>query len=305
MNKYPSPEDLRVFMTVARNASFVRAADEMGVSTAYVTKRVRILESTIGIKLLHRTTRKVSLTESGEIVYEQAQRILGSLDKLVEEADPLAHEPRGYMRICSSFGFGRNLVAPAIGHLVERYPELELRFEVLDRVVDPVEEGYDLDVRVGDEIAPHLVARRLADNYRVLCASPDYLSRHGQPKSLGDLAGHTCLVIKERDHPFGTWDLQSNNKKTTVKVSGNLSTNHGEVAVQWAIDGYGILLRSIWNVGTLIETGQLVQVLPAYRQDANIWAVYPAESKQSAKIRVCVEFLRQHFSKSAALHPQP
>lgn len=292
-------------MTVARNASFVRAADEMGVSTAYVTKRVRILESTIGTKLLHRTTRKVSLTESGEIVYEQAQRILGSLDKLVEEADPLAHEPRGYMRICSSFGFGRNLVAPAIGNLVERYPELELRFEVLDRVVDPVEEGYDLDVRVGDEIAPHLVARRLANNYRVLCASPDYLRRHGRPKSLDDLAGHTCLVIKERDHPFGTWDLQYKNKKTTVKVSGNLSTNHGEVAVQWAIDGYGILLRSIWDVGTLIENGLLVRVLPAYRQDANIWAVYPAESRQSAKIRVCVEFLRQHFSEAAALHRQP
>ena len=305
MNKYPNPEDLRVFMTVARNASFVRASDEMGVSTAYVTKRIRILESTIGIKLLHRTTRKVSLTESGEIVYEQAQRILGSLDQLVEEADPLAHEPRGYMRICSSFGFGRNLVAPAIGRLAERYPELELRFEVLDRIVDPVEEGFDLDVRVGDAIAPHLVARRLANNYRVLCASPDYLRRHGEPKSLGDLARHTCLVIKERDHPFGTWDLQSGDKKNPVKVNGNLSTNHGEVAVQWAIDGYGILLRSMWDIREMLEDGRLVGVLPAYRQDANIWAVYPAESRQSAKVRVCVEFLRQYFSEAAELRKLP
>ena len=301
MNKYPNPEDLRVFMTVARNASFARAADEMGVSSAYVTKRIRILESTIGTKLLHRTTRKVSLTESGEIVYEQAQQILGSLDKLVEEADPMAHEPRGYMRICSSFGFGRNLVAPAIGRLIERYPELELRFEVLDRVVDPIKEGFDLDVRVGDEIAAHLVARRLADNYRVLCASPDYLKRSGIPESLADLAKHSCLVIKERDHPFGTWDLQDGNNMTSVKVSGNLSTNHGEVAVRWAIDGFGILLRSIWDVGTMIENGQLVRVLPDYRQNANIWAVYPVESKQSAKIRVCVEFLRQYFDQAEAL----
>jgi LysR family transcriptional activator of dmlA len=205
------------------------------------------------------------------------------------------------MRICSSFGFGRNLVAPAIGRLIERYPELELRFEVLDRVVDPVKEGFDLDVRVGDEIAPHLVARRLADNYRVLCASPDYLKRRGIPESLGDLAKHSCLVIKERDHPFGTWDLQDGNNVTSVKVSGNLSTNHGEVAVRWAIDGFGILLRSIWNVGTMIENGQLARVLPDYRQDANIWAVYPAESKQSAKIRVCVEFLRQYFDRAEAL----
>jgi len=305
VNKYPNPEDLRVFMTVARNSSFVRAADEMGVSTAYVTKRVRILESTVGTRLLHRTTRKVSLTESGEIVYQQAQRILSSLDQLVEEADPLAHEPRGYMRICSSFGFGRNMVAPAIAHLVSRYPELELRFEVLDRVVDPVEEGFDLDVRVGDDIAPHLVARRLADNYRVLCASPSYLSHKGEPKSVDDLAHHHCLVIKERDHPFGSWELQSGSKRKSVKVSGPLSTNHGEVAVQWAIDGYGVLLRSIWDVGPMIEDGRLVRVLPNHHQDANVWAVYPTESKQSAKIRVCVEFLRQHFGEAKVFAGTP
>lgn len=287
-------------MTVARNSSFVRAADEMGVSSAYVTKRVRVLESTVGTKLLHRTTRVVSLTESGEIVYEQAQRILGSLDQLVEEADPLAHEPRGYLRICSSVGFGRNLVAPAIARLVERYPELEVRFEVLDRVVDPVVEGFDLDVRVGDEIAPHLVARRLADNYRVLCASPEYLRTHGEPRALADLAQHNCLVIKERDHPFGTWDLRSGTTMESVKVGGNLSTNHGEIAVQWAVSGFGILLRSVWDVGSLLDRGELVRVLPSYRQEANVWAVYPAESKQSAKIRACVEFLSRHFEEFVA-----
>lgn len=303
MNKYPNPDDLRVFMTVARNASFVRAADEMGVSSAYVTKRLRILEATIGTRLLHRTTRVVSLTDSGEIVYEQAQRILGSLDKLVEEADPKAHEPRGYMRICSSFGFGRNLVAPAISRLVGRYPQLEIRFEVLDRVVDPAVEGFDLDVRVGDEIAPHLIARHLADNYRVLCASPEYLRANGEPKMLSDLAQHNCLVIKERDHPFGTWELPSGGKLEPVKVSGNLSTNHGEVAVRWAIDGFGILLRSIWDVGPMLDSGELVRVLPAFRQDANVWAVYPAESKQSAKIRVCVEFLRGYFDEFVARSP--
>lgn len=215
----------------------------------------------------------------------------------------MAHEPRGHLRICSSFGFGRNLVAPAIARLVARYPELQVRFEVLDRVVDPVNEGYDLDVRVGDEIAPHLVARRLADNYRVLCASPEYLRVHGKPKSLSDLAQHNCLVIKERDHPFGAWELLSGSKAEPVKVAGNLSTNHGEVAVQWAIDGFGILLRSIWDVGPMLKSGDLVRVLPSYRQDANVWAVYPAESKQSAKIRVCVEFLRHHFDEFVG-HPQ-
>lgn len=291
-------------MTVARNASFIRAANEMGVSSAYVTKRVRILESAIGSKLLHRTTRRVSLTEAGELVYEQAQRILGDLDRLIEEADPLAHEPRGYLRVCSSFGFGRNMVAPAIGRLAARYPQLELRFEVLDRVIDPVDEGFDLDVRVGDTIAPHLVARQLADNHRVLCASPDYLRHRGEPESLDDLARHTCLVIKERDHPFGVWELQCRGKAVSAKVHGNLSTNHGEVAVQWALDGHGILLRSIWDVGPLIATGSLRQVLPDCRQEANVWAVYPAGSKQSVKIRACVEYLRNHFSDSTWLAPE-
>ena len=292
-------------MTVARNSSFIRAADEMGVSSAYVTKRVRILESTLGARLLHRTTRKVSLTEAGELVYQQAQRILGDLDRLIEETDPSVHEPRGYLRVCSSFGFGRNMVAPAIGGLATRYPQLELRFEVLDKVIDPVDEGFDLDVRVGDEIAPHLVARKLADNYRVLCASPDYLQRCGEPRTVDDLARHSCLVIKERDHPFGLWELTCRGKTVSAKVNGSLSTNHGEVAVQWAVDGHGILLRSIWDVGPLIAAGQLQQLLPDFRQVANIWAVYAAGSKQSVKIRACVEFLRHYFEKNTSLEFQP
>lgn len=282
-------------MAVARNASFVGAADEMGVSAAYVTKRVRILEQNIGVKLLHRTTRKVSVTEGGEIVYEQAQRILGSLDRLVEEANPSRQEARGYLRIGSSLGFGRKYVAPALGQMVEQYPKLEVRFEVLDRIIDPAGEGFDLDVRVGDDIAPHLVARPLGNNYRLLCASPGYLEKHGKPKTLGDLSQHNCLVIKERDHPFGTWSLRSDRGEETIKVTGNLSTNHGEAAVQWAIAGYGILLRSVWDIGLPIDNGQLVPVLQQYRQNADIWAVYPSESRQSHKIRVCIEFLRNHF----------
>jgi LysR family transcriptional regulator, transcriptional activator for dmlA len=295
VNKYPGPDDLRVFMAVARNASFARAADEMGVSAAYVTKRIRILEQCIGTKLLHRTTRKVSVTESGEIVYEQAQRILGGLDRLVEEANPSRQETRGYLRVGSSVGFGRKYVAPALGRMVEKYPKLEVRFEVLDRVIDPADEGFDLDVRVGDDIAQHLVARPLARNYRILCASPGYLARHGKPKSLDELSQHNCLVIKERDHPFGTWALRSERGEEKIKVTGNLSTNHGEVAVQWAAAGYGILLRSIWDVGPLLESGQLVPVLERYRQNADIWAVYPSELKQSSKIRACIEFLRSDF----------
>lgn len=130
------------------------------------------------------------------------------------------------LRICSSFGFGRNLVGPAISQLIARYPQLSVRFE-----------GFDLDVRVGDEIAPHLLVRRLANNHRVLCAAPAYLARRGTPRTLGELSSHDCLVIKERDHPFGVWRFRDD----VIKVTGPLSSNNGEIVVQWAIDGRGIV----------------------------------------------------------------
>ncbi|MCM3060876.1 LysR substrate-binding domain-containing protein, partial [Bacillus subtilis] len=152
---------------------------------------------------------------------------------------------------------------------------LNVRLDLFDRLVDVAGEGYDLDVRIGDEIADHLIARRLATNHRVLCASPDYLARRGTPRSLADLASHDCLAIKERDHPFGVWRLTVRGETATVKVGGALSTNHGEVAVQWALAGRGIVLRSIWEAGPLIERGALCRVLPDALQPANIWAVYP------------------------------
>ncbi|PUA19321.1 LysR substrate-binding domain-containing protein [Glaciimonas sp. PCH181] len=297
MNKLPTPDDLRVFITVVRKSSFSAAADELGSSPAYISKRIRILEEELSTRLFKRTTRSVVVTEEGERVYHWAQRILDDIDHLLQEVSITRQVPRGAMRICSSFGFGRNVVGPAISTLIARYPLLTVRFEVFDRLVDVASEGFDLDIRVGDEIAPHLHARRLASNHRVLCASPAYLQRRGHPHALSDLAQHDCLVIKERDHPFGVWKLRNDNgEEQTVKVTGPLSTNHGEVAVRWAIDGRGVVLRSIWDIGQYLESGQLVRVLPTYQQEANIWAVYPSRLSNSAKVRVCVEFLQEFFA---------
>lgn len=280
---------------VARKASFAAAARELGVSAAYVTKRVRLLEADLSTRLLHRTTRRVVVTEEGERVFHWAQRVLDDIDHLVQEVSAVDHTPRGILRVSSSFGFGRRQVAPALSRFAALHRGLAVRFEVFDRLVDGVNEGFDLDVRVGDTIAPQLVARRLASNHRVLCASPAYLQRRGTPRAASDLPSHDCLVIKERDHPFGVWQLSERGHATNVKVTGPLSTNHGEVAVDWAIDGHGIVLRSWWDVGPLIRAGRLVQVLPDCRQEANVWAVVPARLGQSAKVRLCVEFLQAHF----------
>lgn len=284
-----------MFIVVVRKSSFAAAAEELGASPAYVSKRIRILEEELGTALLHRTTRRVVVTDAGERVYHWAQRVLDDVDQLLQEVSGAQRVPSGLLRISSSFGFGRNVVAPAISLLVERFPLLSVRFEVFDRLVDVAAEGFDLDVRIGDEIAPHLIARRLASNQRVLCAAPAYLSRRGAPQQIEELSEHDCLVIKERDHPIGVWKLKNGGVESSVKVTGPLSTNHGEIAVQWAVDGRGIVLRSLWDVAPLLAAGQLVHVLPDYAQQANVWAVYPARLEQSAKVRVCVEFLAQHF----------
>lgn len=291
----PLPEDLRVFLTVIRKAGFAAAADELGLSPAYVSKRIQILETTLATRLLHRTSRRVALTEDGERVQRWAVRILEDFQLLHDELSEAHAEPRGHLHLCSSFGFGRNHVAPAISQLAERYPQLEIRLDLFDRVVDIISEGFDLEIRVGDDIPGQHIGRRLVTNHRVLCAAPGYLDRRGTPQALTDLEGHDCLVLKERDNAFGLWQLEYDGALESVRVSGPLSSNSGEIVLQWALDGRGVLLRSLWDVRPLLEQGKLVQVLHDYTQSANVWAVYPTRLANSGKLRACVEFLQQHF----------
>ncbi|MER2474403.1 LysR substrate-binding domain-containing protein [Photorhabdus laumondii] len=295
MNNLPILQDLRIFLLVARKASFAAAAEDIGVSPALISKRISILESILNVILLHRTTRRVSITEDGERIYEWAQRILDDVNQMFDEISELRQEPQGIIKAVSSFGFGRQFVAPALSALIKNYPQLELRFDVEDRIVDLATEGIDLDIRVGDDIDKNLIARKIASNRRILCASPAYLARNPMPKSLNELPSHSCLVIKERDHPFGIWQLQSNSDSHSVKVTGSMSSNHGEIIHQWCLDGHGIILRSYWDVRENIESGALIHILPEYYQSANIWAVYVTRLAMSARIRVTVEFLERYF----------
>jgi LysR family transcriptional activator of dmlA len=288
--------DLRVFAAVVRKSSFAGAAEELGMSPAYVSKRIAILEQALDVRLFHRSTRRVVVSADGEQVYARALAILSSLDSLFDEVAERQGVPRGQLRVSSSFGFGRNVVAPAIAGLVAAHPALQVRFEVLDRLVDIVGEGFDLDIRVGEDIEANLIARKLMSNHRILCAAPAYLARRGTPRTLAELAGHDCLPIKERDLPFGVWRLRQGADEEVVKVTGPLSTNHGEIALQWAVAGAGIVLRSLWDAQPHLDRGELVHVLPGYTQEANVWAVYPQRLASSAKVRVCVDFLERHLA---------
>ena len=254
-------------------------------------------------RLFHRTTRKVSLTAQGEIVHQWAQRILEDVELMGEAISRERVAPNGLLRICSSTGFGRNRLAPALSALARLYPQLEIQVELLDRPVDLLEEGFQLDIRVGQVREGNVIKRRIARNRRVLCASPSYVEQFGNPQSLEDLKAHRCLPIRERDQDFGRWELEGAEGTIAIKVSGPLSANNGEIIRQWALDGHGIILRSMWDVSREMATGLLVPVLPAYFQTADVWAVYPSRLSISAKVRVCVEFLETWFEKTGMNSP--
>lgn len=295
-DRLPLAEDLRVFLAVVNKQSFAAAATELGQSPAYVSKRIQILEDALNARLLHRSTRGIRLTEEGARAQRWALQILDNFDQFIGDLSDSRTEPRGNVHICSSFGFGRCHVAPAVAELAERYPQLSLRLDLYDRVIDLVAEGVDLEILVGDDIPEQHIGKKLAQHQRILCASPDYLKAHGVPELLEDLAQHQCLVLKERDNPFGIWSVTARGEEQRIRVKGALSSNSGEVVLQWALKHHGIILRSQWDVQPYLDSGELVQVLAAYSQPASVWAVYPMRLAESAKLRVCVEFFYQRFS---------
>jgi LysR family transcriptional regulator, transcriptional activator for dmlA len=296
MNNLPPTEDLKLFCAVVRNLSFVATAKEWGCSPALVTKRISLLESALKVRLLHRTTRRVSVTEDGQTVFRWAQRILEDFEEMRQAVSSAKTTPHGSLRISTSTGFGRIRVAPALSELAGLYPSLRIHLEILDRPVDMLGEGFDIDVRIGGVYEPNLIVKRLAANRRILCAASSYLERCGTPRKLSDLSEHQCIVNRERDLPFGVWRLTGPRGLETVKVSGPLSANNGEIVHRWGLDGHGIILRSTWDLSASFKTGHLVRVLPEYHQDAEVCAVYPIRLTESAKVRVCVQFLRKKLN---------
>jgi LysR family transcriptional activator of dmlA len=295
VNNSPLLEDLRLFCVVARKHSFVESAKELGASPAYISKRIALLESALGVRLFHRTTRSVVMTEEGSDVHDWAHRILNDVDQMMETISTAKNVPRGTLKISTSFALGRIYVSPLISEFAALHPDLKIQLELFDRNVDMINEGFDLDIRVGPAHEPHLFAKRILGSQRVLCASPAYVKRQGLPKTVAELTRHQCLVIRERNESFGIWRLMGPTGLETVKVSGGLASNHGEIIRQWAIDGHGIILRSIWDVAASLKSGALLRILPAYSQEADLCAVYPLQLKNSAKIRECVKFLQKHL----------
>jgi len=292
--------DLAFFILLARKGSFSAAALELGLSTPAVSKRLMKLENRLGIRLMHRTTRRVSLTSEGEAYLEGAKQIQGEIEELEQRISQAGENPKGLLRINATFGFGREHVARIVPEFRRLHPEVEIQLVLTDAPLNLVEEGYDLGIRFGAPLNSRLISRKILANRRFLCASPSYLERHGAPSRLSDLAQHECIILRQDNQSYDVWRLQRGQKTESVKVQGRLSSNDGAVALNWVLEGEGIMLRSEWDISRHIAADRLRLVLPKYAQvDAEIYAVYPERNNVSAKVRAFIQFLSNRIGTSA------
>jgi DNA-binding transcriptional LysR family regulator len=289
--------DLHFFSLLMKHGTLAATAQELGVTPPSVSKRLAALEARLGVRLLHRTTRRISLTAEGETYLSEGARVLDDLAALERNVAGAKAVPRGLIRLSATLGFGRKHVAPAVSKFLRAFPEVEVQLALSDRPVNLVEQGVDVAIRFGDLPDARLTARKLASNRRILCATPAYLRREGEPASPRELTRHRCIFIRESDEPFGTWHLRSGARQETVKVRGPLSSNDGDCALSWALDGHGILLRSEWDLAPYLRSGRLRPVLPDWQlPSADIYLVFPTKANLSAKTRAFVDFMLTRFA---------
>ncbi|MFT3776508.1 MAG: LysR family transcriptional regulator [Minicystis sp.] len=285
-----------IFVTVVSRGGFARAAEALHTSPANVTRYVSELEAHLGTRLLNRTARKLSLTESGEALYERSKSILDDVAEVEAAVSSAAVQPRGRLRINAPLSFGIRHLAPLWPRFLEKHPEVELDVALIDRVVDIVEEGYDLAIRISRGGSTIHVARKLAVSRNVVCASPAYLRRHGRPEVPADLGRHACIGYTYALTPDEWHLLDEQGHDHAVKVSCVMHTNNGDTAQAAALAGRGIIWQPTFLIGDDLRAGRLVPLLPGYRMpDIDVLAVYPSRRHLSAKVRVMVDFLAEAF----------
>jgi len=292
--------ELLLVVELARAGGMSAAARELDVTPAAVSKRLAQIEARLGVRLFNRSTRRLSLTAEGEVYLENARRILGEIDDLDALIASRQAAPRGLLKVNAPLGFGRSYIAPAIAEFAQQYPEVSLQLQLTDRPADFVREAFDVAVRFGDLPDTSLIARKIAPNRRLVCASPGYLKKHGTPATPHDLARHQCIVLRQNEAAYGLWRFTKGRRSETVKVRGNLSSNDGEVTLTWGLAGLGILQRAEWDLARYLRSGRLVQVLEDYAlPQADIYAVFPELHHLSAKVRVFVDFLVAYFGEGS------
>ena len=302
-NSSIQPADLGFFSVLAGAGSLSAAAREMGITTAAVSRHLAQMEKRLGLALVNRTTRRMSLTPDGEVYLAHARRILGEIQDLGELLGQSKSSPQGLLRVNATLGFGRSQIAPLISQFARLHPQVDVQLQLSVSPPALSDDAFDVCIRFGAPPDSRAIGRRLAPNRRLLCAAPAYLQQHDMPKVPGDLVKHNCIGIRQGEEAYGVWRLTHGSGRQahteSVKIRGNLTTNDGEIAVNWALDGHGILMRAEWDVSRYLQSGRLVQVLPGHvTPDADIYAVYPQRHQTAARVRVFIDFLAQAFRKT-------
>lgn len=286
-------EHLKLFVRLASSQSISMAGHELGLSPAVASAHINKLEEGLGVRLVHRTTRKVSLTEEGQAFLPYAEEVLASVEA-ARSAVGVGHgNPTGTLRVTAPASFGRMHLIPALKGFMQQYPDLTVDFRFSDSIIDMVEGGFDVAIRVAELKDSTLVARKLAPDRRIVVASPEYLEKFGTPKHPQDLANHECIILMGMDN----WVFKTSDSALSVRTSGRFRTDNGDAMRDATIDGLGISINSIWSVYQQLQRGELVEILPDYplAMDASIWAVYPSSRLIALKVRAFIDYFAEHF----------
>ena len=293
-------KQLESFVSVATRGSLTAAANAEGVAPAIMGRRLDGLEERLGVKLLLRTTRRITLTHEGSAFLEDCQRILADVSNAEASVSAGGVKAAGHLRITAPAGFGRRHVAPLVPKFREEHPDVSISLNLSDRVVDLAGEGYDCAVRVGDLPDSSLVSVRMADNRRLCVATPEYLKRHGTPQTPADLGKFDCLTLSSDASQTRGWAFRASPSPdaevTYIRPVGPLDCSDGQVLHDWCLAGYGIAWRSTWEVEAEIAAGQLVAVLEDFAAPPNgIYAVFPQRKHLPLRVRLWIDFLKHHY----------
>ena len=289
-------KQIEAFVNAAEKGSLAKAALGQGVTPVMLGRRIDALERRLGIKLMHRTTRHLTLTERGTVFFDQCKKILDELDQAEKMIGEGLNKATGHLIVSAPAAFGRKHVAPHAPAFLAANPDVKISFNLSDQVVDLVREGYDLSIRIGGTIDPSLVAVNLYSNHRVVCAAPDYLQKHGVPKNLKDLSQHNCLTFNLQGGQQRGWHFRESNKTVIIRTTGNLDCNDGELLHRWCLEGYGLAWRSTWEIQSELASGKLVTVLDDYAlPNYDIMAVYPQQRYLPLKTRLFIDHLKTYM----------
>ena len=295
-------KQIETFVAVATRGSLTAAAQLEGVAPAVIGRRMDALEARLAVRLMHRTTRKLTLTPEGQSFLEDCQRLLAELQGAEAAVSAGGVQAQGHLRVTAPAGFGRRHVAPLVPAFLNQHPQLRLSLNLADRVIDLVNEGYDCAVRVGDLPDSSLVSQRLADNRRLVVAAPAYLKRMGAPQHPRELPQHECLMLSSESSQTRGWAFRVEGQPhyhRSTGHSGRLDCSDGQVLHEWCLQGLGLAWRSAWEVGADLATGRLVSVLDAFAAPPNgIYAVTPTRALQPLRVRLWVDFLRAHYARA-------